>query len=339
MRGDSIDIDISEMKGRYQLETDNIAGASTRDLMQSLTLYPFGFPVEIMTNSSEILESAKRSWGHYKSKFSLPPLKLTVEVDSNGGLERPSAPIVRVWDGVLFIVADPNNMIVCNLLKGDAYGWINQASLVDDRYLRYYLLEAAVLSLISASRATPVHAACLSLNGHGFLLCGDSGAGKSSIAYAAAQAGWSYLSDDATYVANCAGNLLAFGNSHQMRFRPETLTLFPELSAKKITPRFAGKPSVEVPTADMREVSIVDEVKLDYTIFLKRGSSLPAQLLPVRPEVIRDYVASTFFKTSEVRQLQERNMEHILALKHFDLYYNTFEEALNLLRKLAVSRA
>jgi len=71
MRGDSIDIEISEMKGRYQLETDNIAGASTRDLMQSLTCTRSDFPVEIMTNSSEILESAKRSWGHYKSKFSL----------------------------------------------------------------------------------------------------------------------------------------------------------------------------------------------------------------------------------------------------------------------------
>jgi hypothetical protein len=341
MRGSSIDIETSSMKDQSNLKTDTIANTFKReiDLTLRMMLYPLGFPVEIATNSPKILESAKQSWGQHKSKFSLPPLKFAVAVEDNGVSESPPAPIVRARDGLLFIVADQRNLVICNLLEGNAYGWLDQASLVDEKYLRFYLIEAAVLSLISASRATPVHAACLSLNGRGFLLCGDSGAGKSSIAYAAARTGWKYLSDDATYVARDADRLLALGNSHQMRFRPETRSLFSELSTKEITPRSTGKPSVEVPTSDMPGISIVDEIKLDYVIFLKRGSSLAAQLLPIRPEVIREYVASTFFPVLEVQRLQERNMEHILALQHFDLHYNTFEEALDLLEKLATVRA
>ena len=79
-------------------------------------------------------------------------------------------------------------------------GRVTPAAADSARYLRYFFLEAAALSMISSLRAFPVHGACVRAGGKGVLLCGDSGEGKSTLAYAGARAGWTYVSDDATYI-------------------------------------------------------------------------------------------------------------------------------------------
>ncbi len=61
------------------------------------------------------------------------------------------------------------------------------------------------------------------------MLCGDSGAGKTTLSYACARAGWTYICDDASYLLNSGTDRTVMGTCNQVRFRPPAVELFPEL--------------------------------------------------------------------------------------------------------------
>jgi hypothetical protein len=56
-----------------------------------------------------------------------------------------------------------------------------------------------------------LHAAAIRSGEHVVVALGDTGAGKSTLAYAASQRGWSVLTDDLTFIATDDGRVLAWG--------------------------------------------------------------------------------------------------------------------------------
>ena len=46
--------------------------------------YPYGFPVDIATNSRAVLEAAQESWALYTARFDKPPLRVHVIVSEDG---------------------------------------------------------------------------------------------------------------------------------------------------------------------------------------------------------------------------------------------------------------
>ena len=104
----------------------------------------------------------------------------------------------------------------------------------------------------------------------GVLLCGDSGAGKSTLSYACARSGWTYVTDDCSFLLNSGTKRLVTGNCHQVRFRPSAAEFFPEVRGLEITPRAVGKPSIELPTAPMKHITLAQSAKVDFIVFLNR---------------------------------------------------------------------
>src|SRR5260370_9733348 len=104
------------------------------------------------------------------------------------------------------------------------------------------------LELIVSVYVTPFHAACVARQDRGVLLCGDSGAGKSSLAYGCGRRGWAYLSDDASYLMRrCAAERLVLGHPHRVRLRPDSPRVSPELAARSPGDRGHGGDSAERP--------------------------------------------------------------------------------------------
>jgi hypothetical protein len=233
------------------------------------------------------------------------------------------------------VVADVDNYMIADLARSKSQLTISRAALRHKRYLLYFFLEAAAFQHIGTRFTTPVHAGCVSLNGRGILLMGDSGAGKSSLSYACARAGFTYVTDDGSFLLNGGGKRMILGNCHQVRFRPMAVKLFPELEGLPITPRAAGKPSIEMPTALFPGMQCEQTARADFLVFLNRRALGPPELVPYSKDAARLFMRKGLYRLAESRDAQYAAIEQLLTAEVFELRCSDLDWAIERLATLA----
>ena len=296
--------------------------------------HPRGFSIEISTNSPEVLASARESWGQCRQVFPEVPLQFRVGVMGPGN-GVPPIPTCRAWRNLMITVADAENFAVCDLQRGVAFAWFTQAVAENGPYLRYNFLEANALVLLNHMYLVPLHAACVRLNGRGVLLCGDSGAGKSSLAYACARSGWTFVADDTCSLIRSRDELSVVGNPYQFRFREVGVTLFPELSQQRVTTRATGDLAIELPTADVPEISTALTSSVDYVVFLnRRDDDHPSLVHFPKPAALSWFEQVICFGEREVREAQAASLRKLLTTQVLELRYRDLDWAVNRLEAL-----
>jgi hypothetical protein len=325
------------------LETTNVAEtlAQLDPVFSNFSLplrgvyYPLGFAVEVSTNSAEVLVAAEESWGRFRKAFSDPPVRLDIGVIADDSKECPPAPGCRARGNLLTTIADAKNYVVSDLNRGFAFAWLTQAAVEHRAYLRYYFLEATALTLLDALYLTPLHAACVEIEGQGLLLCGESGAGKSSLAFACARKGWKYLSDDSSAIVRKRKGRVVVGNPHQMRFRESAIELFPELKEQRITPRFTGKMAIELATSTLPEIATITECQVDYIVFLNRREPEPPSLRTLPEGIALQYFQQCIFLgDSEAQQAQRSSLDNLLTASVLEMRYRDLDWAVQRLETL-----
>jgi len=297
--------------------------------------YAMGFAVEIATNSDAVLAAAEESWGSFQKRFAEPSVQLEIGVLADGSNDCPPAPSTRSRGHLLTTIADARNFSVCDLSRGFAFAWLTQTAAADRAYLRYYFLEATVLTLLESLYLTPLHAACVQIGGQGVLLCGESGAGKSSLAFACARRGWKFLSDDGSALVRKRPGRMVVGNPHQMRFRESATKLFPELKKQRVTPRATGKMAIELATATLPEIATITECQVDYIVFLNRREPVPPGLLPLPNDAAWQYFEQYMcFGEDEVHRAQSASIYDLLTARVFEMRYGDLDWAVERLRTL-----
>jgi hypothetical protein len=295
--------------------------------------FPYGFPVEVRTNSELVLHQIGEMWGMFEKQHDTEPIQCDIQLVEGESAECPPEPTYQFMLPLMICVADSSNYSIVDLDRCRMKATISRAALRHPLYAKYFLLGTAICC-VSTRYATPVHAGCVELDGRGVLLCGDSGAGKSSLSYACARAGWTYVSDDASYLLNGGSRRLITGNCHQVRFRPTAVQLFPELNGLEITPRAAGKPSIELPTAPMANIARAQTTRVDFIVFLNRRTNGPSELLPYRKDVARQFMRQTLYGSAETLAVQYEAIEHLLTANLFELRYSDLDWAVDRLRQL-----
>jgi HPr Serine kinase C-terminal domain len=299
-------------------------------------LFPYGFPVQIKSNEPAVLRLAEQSWGRFQQRFRETPIEVRFLVSEHVVRRRPLVPAFRAQANLLTMVADAHNFACCDLAAGFGFACLTKGTVVNRAYVRYHFLEAMVYTLLDSRHLVAVHAACVMKDGHGVLLVGDSGAGKSSLAYACMRRGWTYVSDDASSLLRRRTGRVVVGNPQTFRFRPTASILFPELQGQ-IKVR-NGKPTVEIRTENLRNSKIANECTVDYVIFLNRleyDVSTPS-LAPIpRDESLRRLCQENVWPI-ELSLHQERleAIERLLDAQLFQLTYKAFGPAIDLLEQL-----
>lgn len=300
------------------------------------TFYPLGFPVEIVTNSEDVLTAAAASWHGFVQLFDTPPMRLRVVVREGRSSECPPAPICRVQQHLYANIADAENYAVSDLSQGLSTIWLTEAAVEHRNYLRYFFLEGAAMCLLSTSHATAIHAACVEREGNGILLCGDSGAGKSSLAYACARAGWTYVTDDGCFMVHGREDRLVVGNCNQVRFRPSAAELFSELKGRTVTQRMqAGKPSIEIKTSAIRNIATSATSHVNHVVFLNRRSGARQELVPFSTEVARYFMLQVLVSPAPKLKIQTAMIDSLLSAGALELRYSDLNWAIDRLARLA----
>ncbi|HEY3990139.1 MAG TPA: aldolase [Acidobacteriaceae bacterium] len=271
-------------------------------------------------------------WGSFKKQHDAEPIRSDIHVVEEGTPECPPEPTYRIMLPLMISVADANNYSIVNLEQNRAQTSISRATLRHSLYAKYFLLGAPVCC-IATRLSTPVHAGCVALDGRGVLLCGDSGAGKSTLSYACARSGWTYVADDASFLLNSGSKRMVTGNCYQVRFRPSAAGLFSEIEGLEITPRAAGKPSIELSTVPMSHIKLAQSAKVDFIVFLNRRPTAP-QLRPYRKDVARHFMRQVLYGPSESLAVQYEAIEHLLTAEIFELCYTEINWATKRLRML-----
>lgn len=296
--------------------------------------YPFGFPIDLRTNRPEILSQAHDLWSSFEERFATELIRVSVYVLEGGSSECPPTPVARIMLPLLMRIADPYNFSVADLNRGTTRLVLSREAVNWRLYVQYFLLGPTPLFHIVNRHATPVHAGCVSRNGRGVLLCGESGAGKSSLSYACARAGWTFVSDDASFILNRDEERLVTGNCYQIRFRPTAVKLFPELEGAEVTPRANGKPSIELPTASLSRITCAQSANVDYMVFLNRRAGGRPELVPYRKDAVRHFVQQELFGSDESLAQQYRTLERLLKVDVFELRYSDLDSAVHRLGTL-----
>ena len=306
------------------------------ELTLTRTFYPMGFPLEVHTNDAKVFHLFARMWGRFKPLRNAlsAPLRFDVYVvEGRGGESCPPAPVYRLTRPLLTAVADSDNYSIVDLATLYSQVSIARATLAYPLYAEWYLLSAP-LACISTHLATPVHAACVSRRGRGVLLCGESGAGKSTLAYACARAGWTYTSDDAALIPLHERGRRVIGNCYQVRFRPSAAELFPEISGYGTTPRAAGKPSIEIPTAELPRMRVAFSTEVQHIVFLDRSTGGQPLLETFPLSVARRYLRSVLFGLEESMEVQYGDLERMLTAPVHRLRYQRLDDAISLMEQL-----
>jgi hypothetical protein len=283
--------------------------------------YPLGFATELRTNSAEVLSQARDQWSMSEKQFDIEPIRVDVHVVEGDSTECPPTPICRIMYPLVINVADKDNYSIVDLERGNTQITVSRAAEKHSSYLKYFFLLSSPLCHIATRYATTVHAGCVALSGCGVLLCGDSGAGKSSLSYACARAGWTYVSDDASYVFNGGTDRLVIGASHQVRFRPSAAQLFPEMDGLELTPRAAGKPSIELPTATLPGITCAPTAQVDFLVFLNRNVPGAQELVSYPKDVARRMLQQGLYGPAESLAMQHATLERLFTAEIFELRY------------------
>ena len=183
--------------------------------MAQACFYPLGYSVEIFSSTARVFDVADELWALWPQLFDAAPVQIKVKVHS--GPAPLGRPAFTAPPGLLKFYSDEGNF--AQFAETSAQGCIRIAhDALPSPVFRHHFLEALALSALDAIFFTPLHAACVSRAGVGTLLCGDSGAGKSSLAYACARRGWTLVSDDAVHLAPGPGRI-GVGASNIIRLR------------------------------------------------------------------------------------------------------------------------
>ncbi|MBV8845971.1 MAG: hypothetical protein JO307_24440 [Bryobacterales bacterium] len=241
--------------------------------MPAATLFPLGYPVRIATESPEVLNEAAALWGSWPPLFDVAHIEITATI--RPGPPPRSKPAFSSTSGSLFFYADESNYAEFD--PRERKGCVNcTADALGTALFRHHLLEALVLTALDAIFFTPLHAACVSRAGAGVLLCGDSGAGKSSLAYACARRGLTLVSDDAVHLASgCAR--IGVGASTTIRLRPPARKLFPSLAELPAQTAPNGKQAIDI-DASAHGLKTMRSAVIGQCVFLRRRPGPVARL-------------------------------------------------------------
>lgn len=298
------------------------------------TFFPLGYSIEIQTNEQGVLDAARESFGHARFSRQFTALQIQVGVSAGDSKDCPPEPVRRAYRHMFSLVADGENQAILDLKSGANFTWLTRAAIENRLYLRSNFLEKVVYLLLGASFVTDLHAACVSKKGKGVLLCGESGAGKSTLAYACARAGWTYTSDDTSYLINECERPRVIGHSHRARFRPSARMLFPELAGRALTPRMEGKPSIEVPVAELPVRQVAAEADVETVVYLKRFPGAMGNLIRLPDGEATKRMARELFSMGEIRTRHERMLEKLAETPAYELHYESLDDGIEALDRL-----
>jgi hypothetical protein len=168
--------------------------------------------------------------------------------------------------------------LIVDRARGSAWGRFTPALLAEPVRLRLELLELALQLMLPARGFLGVHGAAVVRGGRAALLRAGGGGGKTTLAYAAASRGrLQVLAEDVVWIDAARG--VWWGLPWWLHPRPESCTLFPELTGRAPALRRGGSPKLAVEVESIRPGSTVPRALPGPVLLVRRRRRAAASRL------------------------------------------------------------
>ncbi len=236
---------------------------------------------DVRSNSHEILQAMRETFDQVGSGHQ-PDLHLRFNVSFTvNNAPRWSKPHFRALDHLYYATYGPCDSMLVDQLSRRVIGSFSPAIAHDVRYWKHTVLPV-LLGIVSASvGVTPVHCACVVKNGSGLLLGGESGAGKSTLALSMSRNGFSYLSDDCTYLSRTGTEMRAWGLPTPVKLLPDAVSYFPELVSLDPVLSLNGERVLNVDPTEISNVERCLSCAPRWLVFLERKMNSPPVIKPL----------------------------------------------------------
>jgi len=232
------------------------AAALGRERLQLL-----GCRVDFESNSRELLRLVRTAYaGLPRQNLAgvMPQLRIKLLLTSGRAVHRRSEPPplkMLAGAGLLGGATAASSFVILSPAQRAALVVVSPAMLRFPYHTRYELIEFAVFTLAArVQQLMPLHAACVGRDGHGVLLMGESGSGKSTVSLLCLLAGFDFLSEDSVFVA--PDTLVATGIANFLHVRAGSLrwiTRARELAAIRRAPVIRRRSGVKKFEVDLRQ--------------------------------------------------------------------------------------
>jgi len=306
--------------------------ATSASLPFRAIFHPMGYAVEISSNSIEVLVAASKLWSRYPVLSDAEPIRIRVlSIPTQASSWRqPLAP--RIEGRLFSIVHGVQDFAVADLSGGLAFVSLSQDSISDYAYFSYHFLEPLAYVMQGAQHFVFVHASCISRNGLAILLCGDSGSGKTCLAYACAKRGWEFVSGDAMQIVRGRSDRTVIGRPYEIRFRESARELFPELNSRRAGIRANGKLDLELDTGELG-IPVALQSFARHIVFIER-SNVDRIETCARESAMRKLEETICYGDDRTRVEQRETLSHFSDLPIWRLYYSDLDRAERTLARL-----
>lgn len=222
--------------------------------MHAATYAVLGIPVRYESNAPQVLAVAEEAFGCWRGAApadgwaAAHPVVVRVHVAP--GPELPGPPVnvaARLRGDAGLSLRAPGVRAFAHSGRRAAVARVTTGFLKQPAHFRYSVLEAMTLFIVTALDRQPIHAAAVMRGRTALLLAGRSGVGKSTLAYAALQAGLGVLSEDCVFLQE-APVPRVWGLPGFVHLHADAVRWFPELRHVSARVRNAGDVKLAVPS-------------------------------------------------------------------------------------------
>lgn len=289
---------------------------------------PIGTPIRVESNDEAVVRIARENFGRYgkPSPGESPRFFLRVCVDPvhRAGPPWPK-PSFRSLNHLVHIACGDSNFAVADLNTGVCIGFVTQAMVEDSSFFKSTFLDCLFYVLAVHRDYTPVHCSGVVSGGRGVLVCGVSGTGKTTLAYACARSGLQVLSDDVVHLRLDPANnqLRLWGRPWFLRLVPKAVELFPELEGLPPQLRSDHEWYLEIDVENQFPGSTVVSCEPEALVFLDRHRDAVTQLQPLSVDsALERFMKDIYVSETSVIERHRQTLARLLQTQAYTLNYS-----------------
>lgn len=289
---------------------------------------PIGTPIRVQSNHEGVIRVAQENFGRYgkPTPGETPKFFLSVCVDPVHRTGPPwPKPSFRSLNHLVHIACGDSNFAVADLNTGVCIGFVTPAMVEDSSFFKSTFLDCLFYVLAVQHDHTPVHCSGVASGGRGVLICGDSGTGKSTLAYACTRSGLQTLSDDVVHlrIDPASDELRMWGRPWVLRLAPEAVQLFSELKGLQPKLRSDHEWYLEVDIENQFPGSTVVSCEPEALVFLSRDRNSSNRLELLSADLaLEQLMKDIFVSEASVIGRHRQTLVRLLQARAYTLSYS-----------------